>query len=115
MTKKELLRNADIGEITAVIVDHWSGLHDDEHREECLEEIYASLADTTPLPDGFHLLSNDEKAQYEIDVDMLLITIEWDDIGRLIFDRGDNEAHFWSLVGDKNDKRNRKIYRSLFS
>jgi len=115
MTKKELLQHADTDDITHIIAKEWSGLDDEQRREYCLEEIYASLADTAPLPEGFHLSSNDEKAQYEIDIDMLLITIEWDDIGTLIFDGGENEAHFWPLVGDKNDKRNRKIYRSLFS
>ncbi|WP_345974180.1 hypothetical protein [Sulfurimonas sp. HSL3-7] len=114
MTKQELLQHANTDEITRIITKQWSGLNDEENREYCLEEIYASLAETAPLPESFHLSSNDEKAQYEIDIDMLLITIEWDDIGNLIFDDGDNEAHFWSQVGDKNEKRNRKIYRSLF-
>jgi hypothetical protein len=115
MTKKELLQNANTEEIAQIIAKQWSKLNDEESREFCLEEIYASLAETAPRPEGFHLAGNDEKAQYEIDVDMLLITIEWDDIGNLIFDGGENEVHFWSLIGDKNDMRNRKICRSLFS
>lgn len=113
MTKKELLQHADPGEITAIIVNRWSGLHDDERREYCLEEIYASLADAV-VPNNFDLLSDDAKAQLELDVDMLLITIEWDDIGRLIFDDDANEAYFWSLIGDKDDKKNQKIFTALF-
>jgi hypothetical protein len=115
LTKKELLQHADTEEIAQIIAKQWSRLNDEESREFCLEEIYASLAETAPLPEGFHLSSNDEKAQYEIDIDMLLITIEWDDIGSLVFNGGENEAEFWSLVGNKKDKSNRKIFTALFS
>ncbi len=115
LTKKQLLQSTDSREITKTLIDFWPGLLDEEQRELCLESIYELLADNAPLPDNFNLLSNDEKAQYEIDVDMLLITIDYYDLKTLIFDDGENELYFWSNVGDRSDKTNKKIYKALFS
>ncbi len=115
LTKQSLLQHADKKAIIDVIVKAWPQLSDEEQQELCLESVYELLADTAPQPADFSLLSNDEKAQYEIDVDMVLITIDFKDIGTLIFDDGENELYFWSLVGSRSDKKNKKIYQALFN
>ena len=115
LTKQSLLQHADTHSITDVIAKAWPQLLDEDEQELSLESIYDILATTAPRPENFSLLSNDEKAQHEIDVDMLLITIDFEDIGKLIFDNGENELYFWSLVGDKSDKKNKKVYKTLFS
>lgn len=96
------------------IAKAWPQLLNEEAQELCLESIYELLADSTPTPKNFSLMSNDEKAQYEIDIDMVLITIDFEDLGKLIFDDGENELYFWSLVGDRSDKKNKKIFTALF-
>jgi hypothetical protein len=101
--------------MTDIIAEAWERLQNEEQREECLEALYESIANASASHHNLALLSNEGRAQFELDVDMLLITIAWEDIGTVIFDRGVNEAYFWSRVGDKNDKKNKKIYRSLFS
>ncbi len=113
-TKQSLLDHADRHAIIDVLTKAWPQLIDEDEQEECLESIYELLADTAPQPENFSLLSNDEKAQYEIDVDMVLITIDFEDLGKLIFDDGENELYFWSLVGDRSDKKNKKAFTALF-
>lgn len=115
MTKNALLQQADVREITDIIADAWERLQDEEQQEQCLEAIYESIANTSASQHNLALLSNEGRAQFELDVDMLLITIEWEDIGTIIFDKGVNEAYFWSRIGDKNEKKNKKICKSLFS
>ena len=114
LTKQSLLQHADIHDIINEIVKVWSQLTDEDERELCLENIYDLLANTSPKPENFSLLSNDDKAQHEIDVDMLLITIDFKDIEKLIFDDSENESYFWSKVGDRSDKKNKKVFTALF-
>ena len=115
LTKQSLLQHADLHSIMDAIANVWPQLLDEDDQELCLENIYDLLANTTPKPENFLLLDNDAKAQYEIDVDMLLITIDFEDLGKLIFDNGENESYFWTKVGDRSDKRNKKILTKLFS
>ncbi|MDA3947047.1 MAG: hypothetical protein PF439_10255 [Helicobacteraceae bacterium] len=115
LTKQSLLQSADTEAIINVIAGAWPRLSDEDEQEICLETVYDLLAATAPQPGNFNLLSNDDKAQYEIDVDMLLITIDFDDLRSLIFDDGENEYYFWSHVGDRSDKTNKKIYTALFN
>ena len=115
LTKQSLLQHAHMHSIIDIIAKAWPQLLDEDEQELCLESIYDLLAGTAPRPENFSLLTNDEKAQHEIDVDMLLITIDFKDLGKLIFDNGENELYFWSLVGDKSDKKNKKVYKTLFS
>ena len=113
-TKQSLLEHADTHAIIDVLTKAWPQLIDNNVQELCLESIYEQLADSTPTPENFSLMSNDEKAQYEIDIDMVLITIDFKDLEKLIFDDGENELYFWSLVGDRSDKTNKKVFTALF-
>lgn len=115
LSKQSLLEHTDIHAIIDVITKMWLQLSDEDEQELCLETIYELLADTAPTPEDFSLLSNDDKAQYEIDIDMVLINVDFKDIGKCIFDDGENERYFWSKVGDRSDKKNKKIYAALFS
>ena len=114
LTKKSLLQHADIPAICNVVAKAWPLLLDAQQQELCLESVYEVIADAAARQHNFSLLSDAARAQLELDTDMLLITIDWRDIGTLIFDNGENEAHFWSLIGAKDDKKNKKIFRSLF-
>lgn len=114
LTKQSLLQHTDAHTIINAIAKAWPQLSDEDEQELCLENIYDLLANTAPTPENFSLLTNDEKAQHEIDVDMVLITIDFEDLEKLIFDDGENELYFWSLVGDRSDKRNKKIFTALF-
>ena len=114
LTKQSLLQHANTHVIINAIAKAWPHLLDEDERELCLENIYDLLANTSPKPENFSLLSNDDKAQHEIDVDMLLITIDFKDIEKLIFDDGENESYFWSKVGDRSDKKNKKVFTALF-
>ena len=114
LTKQSLLEHADTHTIINAIAKAWPHLLDEDEQELCLENIYDLIADTAPKLANFSLLTNDEKAQHEIDVDMLLITIDFEDLEKLIFDDGENELYFWSLVGDRSDKKNKKIFTALF-
>ena len=91
----------------------WPNLLDEDEQELCLENIYDLLAQTAPKPDNFSMLTNDEKAQHEIDVDMLLITMDFREIGAVIFKSEENRTHLWSLVD--NDKNSKKTFTKLFS
>ncbi len=114
LTKQTLLQSADMAAVTDLVAKAWPHLSDEEEQELCLEAIYELLAFSAPKPDNFVLLGDDQKAQHEIDVDMVLITIDFTDLEKLIFDNGANEARFRSQVGDINSKSNKKIYRALF-
>ncbi len=114
LSKQFLLEHADTHAIINIITKMWQKLSNEEEQELCLETIYELLADKAPIPEDFSLLSNDDKAQYEIDIDMVLITIDFNDLAKLIFDDGENELYFWSLVGDRSDKKNKKIFTALF-
>ena len=114
MTKESLLQYCDAEAIIQTLATSWPLLQDEERRELCLEEIYEVLAQSAMEPDDFALLNNEAKAQFELDVDMALITIDFDDLEKIIFDDDANEAYFWSLIGDKNDKKNKKILTALF-
>jgi hypothetical protein len=114
MTKELLLLCCDTDAIIKIIARDWPLLEDEERRELCLEEIYELLAQSAMEPDDFALLNNEAKAQFELDVDMALITIDFDDLEKIIFADKESEAYFWSLIGDKNDKKNKKIFTALF-
>ena len=115
LTKQTLLQHASTHAIIDLITQMWSQLADEDEQELCLESIYELLATSTPTPKYFSRLSSDDKAQYEIDIDMVLITIDFKDLGERIFDDGENELYFWSLVGSRSDKKNKKIVKSLFN
>ena len=115
LTKQSLIQHADIHAIIDEIAKAWPQLTDNDVQELCLESIYDLLAKTAPKPDNFTLLTNDEKAQHEIDIDMRLITIDFKEIGRAVFKSEENKTYLWSLVGDNNDKTNKKIFTKLFS
>ncbi len=114
LTKQALLSHADVHSIIDVLARAWPKLLDEDEQELCLETIYDLLANTAPKPENFSLLSSDEKAQHEIDVDMLLITVDFKDIEEIIFDSGENERDFWSLIGERREKKNKKIFTALF-
>jgi hypothetical protein len=114
MTKESLLQYCDAAAIIQTLANSWPLLQDEEQRELCLEEIYELLAQSAIEPDDFALLDNETKAQFELDVDMALITIDFDDLEKIIFEDKENERYFWSLIGDKDDKKNKKIFAALF-
>ena len=115
LSKQSLLQQADVHAIIDALAQSWPYLLDEEEQELCLETIYDLLAQTAPKPENFALLSNDEKAQHEIDVDMLLITIDFPDIGELIFDNGENEHYFWLVIEAKGSSDTKKTIAALFS
>ncbi len=112
-TKEELLLSADSKVIINIIANHLPKLDDEEQQELCLEEIYAHIETTAPYPPEFTMHSQDKRAQYEIDIDMTLITITLQDVGKLIFDAGENERYFYSVVGSESDKKCEKVFRTL--
>ena len=63
-----------------------------------LEEIYDIIANTATLPENYNLLPDEEKAQFEIDMDMELILINYKDIGNYLFQEKSNEACFWKVT-----------------
>ena len=97
-----------------IIADDWPLLQNEERQELCLEKIYDVLAHSVAETENFALLSSEAKAQFELDVDMALITIDFTDIGKIIFAQPQKREYFWSLIGDKNDKKNKKIFTALF-
>ena len=110
-TKQELLQTADAKAIAKTLAHFWITLQDQEQQELCLEQIYELLETTAPYPPEFSMHSQSKKAQYEIDIDMALITITFKDIGELLFQDEEISDYFWSLVGRKEDK---KMYKKLF-
>jgi len=114
MTKQSVLENINVREVSTVLAKHWINLNDEETQEVCLEEIYESLARSQPLPEDFALLSSEAKSQYEVEVDMLLITIDYVDLEPLIFDTDTNETFFWDQVTCKDSKKNQNIYKVVF-
>ena len=114
-TKKELLQTADTKAIANTLANYWLTLQDVEQQELCLEQIYELIETTAPYPPEFSMHSQDKKAQYEIDIDMTLITITFEDIGELLFQDEALSDYFWGLVGDKKSKVNQKIFKTLFS
>ena len=113
-TKKELLQTADPKAIIQTIANYWPRLKDEEQQELCLEQIYELIEKTAPYPPEFSMHSQDKKAQYEIDVDMVLITITFKDIGELLLQDETITAYFWELVGNREDKKHQKMYKKLF-
>ena len=114
MNKQTLLKQTDPITLINCITSKWSLLLDEEEQELCLEEIYDFIANSATRSENFNLLSNDEKAQHEIDVDMLLITIEFKDLAEVLFHPASNEALFWSSLGEKESALNSNIYKALF-
>jgi len=114
-SKESLLQQCKADEISSVIGHFWASLHDQEQQELCLEAVYEMIANAAALKHDFSLLNDEQRTQFELDVDMAVITIEWEDIAGVIFDRADKEEFFWSQIGDKDDNKNREIYRLLFT
>ena len=112
LTKTELLRATDPKRLIDAIIEYWPNLDNEEQQELCLEEIYELLAQHTPTPENFSLLSSDQKAQYEIDIDMLLITIYFKDIGDYVFKEEKNIEYFWSVV--PKTEKSKAIFQKLF-
>jgi len=113
-TKQELLQVADAKAIVKTLANCWPTLQDEEQQELCLEQIYELLETTAPYPPEFSMLSQGKKAQYEIDIDMALITITFKDIGALIFQDEEISDYFWGLVGNREEKKHQKMYKKLF-
>ena len=113
-TKKELLQTADVKAIASTLAKYWPTLQDEEQQELCLEEIYELIEATAPYPPEFSMHSQDKRAQYDIDIDMTLITIIFKDIGELLFQDEEVNNDFWELVGNKESKQNQKIFKILF-
>ena len=114
-TKEELLQIADTTAIAKTLANCWPTLHNEEQQEFCLEQIYELIENTIPYPPEFSMYSQGKKAQYEIDIDMTIITITFKDIGKLLFQDKKTSDYFWELVGSRKDKRNQQIYKKLFN
>ena len=114
MTKQDILKHANYPALIHIIAQYLHKLTNDLDQEYCLEEIYESLANTYPKPSNFALLSNDAKAQLEIDIDMVLISIDFQDLKKTLFEDEANVALFWSLVDNKEDKKSQKVFKTLF-
>lgn len=114
MTKESIIEHANAKALATILAEKWTTLMDEDAQEECLETVYDALAKTAPKPDNFSLLSNEAKAQYEVDVDMLLITIDYCDFETKIFDGNTIESFFWDHVSCKDKKINDKIYKVVF-
>ena len=112
-TKEQLLLAADAKAIAHTLANCWSTLHDDEQRELCLEQIYEQIEATAPYPPEFSMHSKEKKAQYEMDIDMEIITITFKDISELIFQNDEISQYFWDLVGNRESKENQKIVKTL--
>jgi len=112
LTKTQLLKATDPKVLIDAIIPDLPNLLDVEQQELCLENLYELLAQNTPAPQNFSLLSNDQKAQYEINVDMLLITIDFKDIGDSLFKEEKNIEYFWSLI-DKTSE-NEALFQKIF-
>jgi len=113
-TKKELLQTADIKSIAKTLADFWPKLQDEDQQELCLEQIYELIETTVPYPPEFSMHSQGKQAQYEIDIDMTLITITFKDIGALIFQDEVLSDYFWELVGNREEYKHQKTYKILF-
>jgi len=113
-TKKELLQTADTKAIANTLANYWLTLQDVEQQELCLEQIYELIETTAPYPPEFSMHSQDKRAQYDIDIDMTLITVDFKDISEFIFQDEEINIYFWKLVGDKTSKQNQKIFKALF-
>ncbi len=113
-TKQKLLQVADTKAIAKTLSDYWSTLQDEEQQELCLEQIYTLIQESAPYPPEFSMHSHDKKAQYEIAIDMEIITITFKDIGELLFQDSEVSNYFWSLIGDKESKSNQKLFKKLF-
>lgn len=114
MTKTDLLKHADAKKLATIVAKNWAKLKDEEEQEICLEAVYESLVSSAPEPENFSLMSNEAKAQHEVDVDMLLITIDFPDFRDILFDKDTVEAYFWEQVSCKDNKVNDKIYKAVF-
>ena len=112
LSTQRLLQASDPKSIVDTIIMHWPNIDQEEQQELCLEQIYEILAQNAPLPENFTLLSSDQKAQHEIDIDMLLITIDLKEIGSHVFKDEHNLAYFWSLV--PKTEKSEAIFRKLF-
>ena len=113
MTKETLLQQTDPEQIIDIIARFWPQFPDEEAEELCIEEIYELIAHSAETPPDFHLLSDAQKAQHEIDIDMLLITITFKAIGDYLFKEQSAEDGFWEAVG-KRSKRDQKVFKKLF-
>ena len=113
MNKQTLLQQTDPTMIINYITSKWPLLLDEEEQELCLEEIYDLVANSATKPKNFNLLSNDEKAQHEIDVDMVLITIDFHDIGKHIFKDKQNEDILKKMT-ESVDQKSLELFNLLF-
>jgi len=113
-TKQELLQSADAKAIAKTLANYWLTLEDEEQQELCLEQIYELIETTTPYPPEFSMHSQGKQAQYDIDIDMTLITITFKDIGALIFQDEVLSDYFWRLVGNREEHKHQKTYKILF-
>lgn len=115
MTKETLLKQTDPKTLMECIAAKWPLLLNEDEQELCLEEIYDLIAMSAAEPENFMLLTNDEKAQFEIDIDMLLITIEFSDLAAVLFQSKQDIDTFWKLIGDRESLVNTNTYNALFT
>ena len=112
MTKETLLQQTDPKIIIDCIATFWPRFPDEEEEELCIEEIYDIIANSAALPENYNLLSDEEKAQLEIDIDMELITIDFKDIGAHIFTEEDKRVYFWTKV--PKSEKSEAIFQKIF-
>ena len=112
LSTQQLLQASDPKSIINAIITHWPNIDQEEQQELCLEHIYEILAQNAPLPENFTLLSSDQKAQHEIDIDMLLITIDLKEIGSHVFKEEKQREYFWSQI--QKTEKSKAIFKKLF-
>ena len=112
MTKETLLHQTDPKTIIDIIATFWPRFPDEEEEELCIEDIYDIIANSAALPENYNLLSDEEKSQLEIDIDMELITIDFKDIGEHIFQKDINRTYFWKQI--KKSEKSKAIFQKIF-
>ena len=112
MTKETLLQQTPPKLLIDCIAIFWPKFPDEEEQELCLEEIYDIIANTATLPENYNLLLDEEKAQFEIDMDMELITINFKDIGEHIFLNEANKTYFWKQI--PKTEKSEAIFQKIF-
>lgn len=112
LSTQQLLQATNPNSMIDAIITYWPDINQEEQQELCLEHIYEILAQNAPVPENFTLLSSDQKAQHEINIDMLLITIDLKEIGSHLFKEEKNSAYFWSQI--KKTEKSKAIFKKLF-
>ena len=112
MIKETLLKQTDPKIIIDCIATFWPRFPDEEEEELCIEAIYDIIAHSAALPENYNMLSDEEKSQFEIDIDMELITINFKDIEKYIFKEEHNKVYFWGKVS--KTEKSEAIFQKIF-